>query len=345
MVMIVYMIEDGIYQSVEESRKWGGYSVSLAEMPTQRLRSLLSPSSQRVLLEAVAPSRNADRYYGMNTNMNRHGTVEFRYFPGGPTKEELCSWIDLVVSIKKAARKYNKEALISMLTSPDAVVSFLMNEFGDWGNRLLGAMGPERLFNSFAEVATMAGDDDPRELASSVMWVSKHYLDFLGNTMFKGSKESVGYLQNIIKHSNVLSKADWNYYLSQARNLDRTPHQQQDYDEPDEYEEEQMQDLDPPSDAGVDVFQRHQQRIQEMLDRERERSVARQQRVTLSSTDPLAARPTLTENPYTTRAQAAQFFASVPPDESWSISYDEVVDPLTQETVRIPVPAPVTPRR
>lgn len=277
MVLVVYMIEDAIYQSVEESRKWGGYSVALAEMPTSRLRNLLSPTNHHSLLTAIAPTRNADRYYGMNTNMNRHGTVEFRYFPGGPTKQELCSWIDLVVSIKKAAKKYSKDALIGMLTSPDAVVSFLLSEFGDWGPRLLDAIGPERMFNSFAEAATMAGDEDPRELSPSIIWVSSHYLEFLEGTIFKGNKESMEYLRNILKHSNVMSKPDWSYYMTQARNLSSNARydtfierEEYDEDEDDEVERYESEPREIPA-PDRDAFQRHQERIQEMLRRETER--------------------------------------------------------------------------
>lgn len=221
LVMIMYMVEDALYAAVEESRKWGGYSVSLKEMAPSRLRALLNPQHDRQFIGAICPARNHERYYGLNTNLRRHGTVEFRYFPGGPSRTDLESWIDFVVLTKKAARRLTPEELMARINGPEDVVSFLNEHYGEWASKLLENSSPDSLYQSFMEVEAMAGDEHGPELGNNLVFLSERLLGFVIHNILQGDEEAGNYLRAGIGNAAVLAKPDWGYYITQARAVSR----------------------------------------------------------------------------------------------------------------------------
>lgn len=217
MFILMYMIEDGIYNIVEEGRKWAGYSVALSEMNTTRIRHLLNPNvNPTVFYRAVSPSRNAERYYGFNTNVARHGTVEFRYFPGGPSREELESWLDLVVLIKRASSDLSATWMTDNLTSPEAVSWFIEQRFGEWGRRLLAAHPAERMYDRLLEVLPLSEDQDVRSDYQRVYFMTPLYLNAVKKHALRDYDKAWEYLKPLASSAIAHSANEWIEYLGDA---------------------------------------------------------------------------------------------------------------------------------
>ena len=219
MFVLMYTLEAALYSVVEESRKWGGYAMPLCEMSNLRIRNLLAPASSQQMITAIAPTRNQERYYGFNTNVRRHGTVEFRYFPGGPSKEELVSWIDFVSLIKKAATKYSVTQLINMVYDEHSLRRFLIEEMDYWGPKLLNAVNATAMYQSFNEVASMASDTDNRELPSGLVFVTSSFLGYIITKILKKDAKATEYIKKVVEGQSIMSKNEWNHYLSNARDM------------------------------------------------------------------------------------------------------------------------------
>lgn len=216
LVMIVYTIEDALYQIVDEGRKFGGYSVALVDMPPSRLRNLLNPANQNMFYRAIHVNQNRDRYYGLNFHVGRHGTCEFRYFPGAPSKEELESWVDLVIAIKNMAIKYSPQALADICTTPHALENLLDNELGTWGLRLTAQLGRDRLFTSFEEINALRVDESNPERVNSVVRLNETFIGFLASTSFQSSKKAMEYLNTSGVIGRPCALEDALYYLGNA---------------------------------------------------------------------------------------------------------------------------------
>ena len=222
LVMIVYTIEDALYQIVDEGRKFGGYSVALVDMPPSRLRNLLNPANQNMFYRAIHVNQNRDRYYGLNFHVGRHGTCEFRYFPGAPSKAELESWVDLVIAIKNMAIKYNPQALADACVDSYALSDLLDRELGDWGRRLLAMLGPNRLFSNFEEINTLRVDESNPERVNSVVRLNDSFIGFLASTSLSGSKKALEYLTTSGVIGRPVGLEDALYYLGNAYSISFT---------------------------------------------------------------------------------------------------------------------------
>lgn len=222
LVMIVYTIEDALYQIVDEGRKFGGYSVALVDMPPSRLRNLLNPANQNMFYRAIHVSQNRDRYYGLNFHVGRHGTCEFRYFPGAPSKQELESWVDLVIAIKNMAIKYSPQALADVCVDAYALSDLLDRELGAWGSRLLAQLGPNRLFTNFEEINVLRVDESNPERVNSVVRLNETFIGFLASTSLNGSKKAVEYLTTSGVIGRPVGLEDAMYYLGNAYSISFT---------------------------------------------------------------------------------------------------------------------------
>jgi hypothetical protein len=217
MFVLMYMIEDGIYNAVEENRKWAGYSVALSEMGTDRIRGILNPGFNATqFVNSVSPNRNAERYYGFNTILRRHGTVEFRYFPGGPTKEELHKWLDLVVLVKKIATKYTVDDYIAKLETPDAIMKFMTEEFGEWGYTLTNAFSPDRMLDRLHEVLPLYSDVDTRMNFQKVYALNPLYVALVKKHALRDSEKAIAMIEPYIAVSKVHAANEWQMYLEEA---------------------------------------------------------------------------------------------------------------------------------
>lgn len=219
LVMIVYTIEDALYQIVDEGRKFGGYSVALVDMPPSRLRNLLNPANQNMFYRAIHVNQNRDRYYGLNFHVGRHGTCEFRYFPGAPSKQELESWVDLVIAIKNMAIKYSPQALADICTSPQALESLLHNDLGTWGLRLTAQLSRDRLFTNFEEINALRVDESNPERVNSVVRLNETFIGLLASTSLQGSKKAMEYLTTSGVIGRPCALEDALYYLGNAYSI------------------------------------------------------------------------------------------------------------------------------
>lgn len=152
--MLTYALEEGIYAEVDPSRKWCGFAASLSDYNPSRLRCLLNTNSPAELCRTLGQLSANERYYGLNLSILRHGTAEFRYFKGGPTKEELCNWIDLVVAIKNISSKHSPEELLDKLGEANAARTFLQSNLPPyWATAFTNSQSLERIVDRFHEVS------------------------------------------------------------------------------------------------------------------------------------------------------------------------------------------------
>lgn len=104
---LVYLIEPAIFRFADENRKWCGYCQPLTDMPQQRLGDIISGNDESLRAGANGQQHN-DKYFGFNLkSLSRHGTVEFRYFPGWSGRRNALSWVNLVMEIRSAAMHFD----------------------------------------------------------------------------------------------------------------------------------------------------------------------------------------------------------------------------------------------
>lgn len=123
---LVYMIEPAIFRAADENRKWCGYCQPLSDMPQQRVIDLLSDDNSR-FRTGVRGESHADKYFGLNMkSLSRHGTIEFRYFPGWRDRATTLRWIDLVVGLRVAAETIGSvSSALSAGSSADSLRTLL----------------------------------------------------------------------------------------------------------------------------------------------------------------------------------------------------------------------------
>lgn len=221
MVMIMYVLEGPLFAVVGEARKWGGYAMPMSEMPSARLSSIMCNDNMGLLSGTISPSRNQERYYGFNVaSVRRHGTVEFRYFPGDPTREELESWIDLAYVVKKAARSYTVTQINERVNSPEDLVAFFQEILPEqWFLNLMRASSPEEMYASFGAIASLTEREVPiQPRRDPLIFLSGPLLTYVSRLYGeKGNK----YLKAKAEELGVIHSAEWRYHLDQATYIDQ----------------------------------------------------------------------------------------------------------------------------
>lgn len=218
MAMFMYMIEDGFYNVIEADRKWSGYSMPLSEMNSYRLRQILSapyPEQQGVIRGNLCPPRNQERYYGFNLAATaKYGTVEFRYFPGGPQRHELESWIDFCLAVKRLGVEIaTPVALIDRINNEKDVVDLLLDKLpGDWGKRIIEQCPPEQMLAKFNEVAALV-TDYVIERREPMVFLTTSLFKYVGKKLV--NEEGLTYLEKL-KPLGVLNAGEWDYHLDKA---------------------------------------------------------------------------------------------------------------------------------
>lgn len=217
MIVLMYTIENDLYRYVGENRKWAGYSMSLAEMNPQRLSSILSDNNRSALRTAVGPARGTERYYGFNVSaLTRHGSLEFRYFPGMPTRAETESYLDLIQAIKNTARELPVEALIETVTSQDALQALLMNKLpGTIRDRLLSMGTPEQRWDAFAEVATLCEQEEKFVRQDQLIRLTPAFINYLVKSR-QLSPLTAQHLKRAVKKIGVMTTRDFTRLLDDA---------------------------------------------------------------------------------------------------------------------------------
>lgn len=220
MVLIMYAIEDAIFGHVGESRKWAGYAMPLSEMGQDRLRTLLSNDDVFLLTQNIAPGRNPERYYGFNVaSLRKHGTVEFRYYPGGPTKAELESWLDLAWSLKKLATSISLSDMLDRITDAEVFYELLASHFDkDWMTALLRQDTIQAMFDKYQEVAALCINNDMLERREKLVFLTPPLLKFVNkNLLGEAGQEALAKVSSMF---SVLSVGDFVFYFRQAVDAD-----------------------------------------------------------------------------------------------------------------------------
>ena len=132
--VLMYLIEPAVFRWADENRKWCGYCQPLTDMSPQRLASvMLDEDGFHTFVRAVSGEGNSDRYYGLNiAAFNRHGTLEFRYFPCVDNKDVLIDWIKFVMQVKRAAiAADNPLEILSNFDTHEGIEAYLTKWFDD----------------------------------------------------------------------------------------------------------------------------------------------------------------------------------------------------------------------
>lgn len=220
MVAIMYVIEGPLYSVVGEARKWAGYSMSLAEMEPSRMTHILQATQPVYIVSGINTGRNTDRYYGFNVaSIRKHGTVEFRYYPGGPSREELESWLDLAQAVKRAGMKHTIAELSDMINNEHDLLGYLRDILpADWYRKLMAVAVPEDLLAAFNTVAALA---TPNEEATK----RREPLIFLSGPLLKyaarrsKTEEGRKYLEDVAKKLQVVTSGEWRYHVQKAEQV------------------------------------------------------------------------------------------------------------------------------
>lgn len=139
LVLMIYVLEPGIFALADPGREWSGFTNRLSTAPDSTIMSLLHPQLSDGVLRSVCGDGGRDRYYGLNVmSLAKYGSLEFRYFPTATSMEELVDWISLVQTFKKVAIDLGSTAaFISLLEDEFKYNAFIEACFGKWSPTIL----------------------------------------------------------------------------------------------------------------------------------------------------------------------------------------------------------------
>lgn len=220
MIVLMYTLEGPLYSVVGESRKWAGYSMSLSEMEPSRMTRIMQDNDRDNLIASINTGRNADKYYGLNVaSVRKHGTAEFRYFPGDPTQKELESWLDLVAAIKSASKKYVVSQIIERVDNEMDLLALMQEILPNyWYEKLAHARPVEEVllaFNTIAAMSTINTEEDLRR--DPLVFFNAPLLAY--TLKREPSEEGRDYIKNIAAKLNVVTGSEWHYHLQKAQQL------------------------------------------------------------------------------------------------------------------------------
>lgn len=223
MFVLSYILEDALFRILEAKRKWCGYCMPLTEMAPHRIRSLLA-STNTAEFERSMIGHNTEKYYGFNVNsIRKHGTVEFRYFPGAPSKDELYDWLDYCTTIKRAGLTTTMEELAAI---PDAASLglFLSDRLGRWGARAVNSVGEQSLFDFLAEVMAYIPVMENNIRRDELVFMSRPLLSYVANRYCKTDEQRAWLLPRFQK-LQVITANEW-YTLMEESVLHAHPKKQ-----------------------------------------------------------------------------------------------------------------------
>ena len=219
MLIITYCLEDAMFQVLNASRKYCGYCMPLTEMNAQRLRNLLGVTHAVHLTQAMG-GNNADKYYGFNVNsMRKHGTVELRYFPGKPSKEELLRWLDYATQIKTIGQT-TKISNFLEFNNAEQFAAWLVQKMPEWGPLLLAAVGAQSIYSQLQDVLALLPDNQPQR-QEALVFVSDPLLKLVEKLEFQNA-EQFDYFRQQVTALKILSLGDWQNIYHQAITLRKT---------------------------------------------------------------------------------------------------------------------------
>ena len=218
-VGLSYILEDALFASVADARRWCGYCMPLTEMSPSRMRTLLmSEDAASFSLYGLRSRANADKYYGLNvTSLLKHGTLEYRYFPGGPTKDQLLEWMDYCTELTSAGRVLEDYDAITALGTYDEFAALVRRLFPTWAARLLAGNTDkmmERLFD--LQALTTAPYVEKQKRADPLIYVTPQLIG-LAVRMFGRDKATRDHIAASMRGLEVMSRAEWSASITEPR--------------------------------------------------------------------------------------------------------------------------------
>lgn len=216
MFILSYCLEDALFQMLTAKRKYCGYCMPLSEMPAWRIRNFLSVTEAAAMLQTMG-GNNADKYYGFNINsVRKHGTVEFRYFPGAPSKDELVAWMDYCTQIKRAGQSITIEGLLEFSDS-ERFAAWICKMFPEWGRRLVAKVGADSIFTSLQDVLGMLPADQPQR-EESIVFVGPVLLQLV-NKLELSDDTQFAWFKEQAEGIKIMTTGEWGQLLNKARRL------------------------------------------------------------------------------------------------------------------------------
>lgn len=192
----------------------------LTEMSNARLRALmLSESPNNWVAHGIKAVQNADKYYGLNvSSLRKHGTLEFRYFPGAPTKDELFSWMDYCTELVSAGIKLGDAEVFKGFDSPNDLAMFIAEQLPAWGGKLVAAVGPAALYEKLHDLQCLMEREYVERVKRKdpLVFVSPQLIG-LACRMFGTNKETRDSISRSLQQLKVLSRNEWDETVVAAR--------------------------------------------------------------------------------------------------------------------------------
>lgn len=208
MFILSYILEDALFRVLEAKRKYCGYCMSLYEMPPQRLHTFLTTPSLSAFNNTMS-GPNADKYYGFNTNsIRKHGTVEFRYFHGGPSKQQLLGWMQYCTSLKATALKVSLPELLAIADAAQ-LAQLLSDNLGAWGIKLTNAVGVESIFDRLQEIVGVFPEEGMEVRNDKLLFITEPFLNAVNKFMFPKASNFDVFKKRMLDLSVVSSDGWW----------------------------------------------------------------------------------------------------------------------------------------
>ena len=127
MFALAYILEGAIFRNADENRKWCSYCCPISDMSPDRFNGILNAADEDRFKVAIAGNDHEDKYYGFNSvSILKHGTIELRYFPCTKSKAQMLKWINMMLELKIASRKFPTANLLAAeFSTTDSVTEFL----------------------------------------------------------------------------------------------------------------------------------------------------------------------------------------------------------------------------
>lgn len=159
---------------------------------------------------------NADKYYGFNINsINKHGTVEFRYFPGGPTEEQLLDWVLYCTEVKSAALASGLNGLLA-LDTPELLRAWLHQHFPRWADTLLAAQGINDIHALYQEAISYLPEQQGVVRRDPLVFVNEELIQMIGR-MFLKTPEKTKMLRDMTLKLEVMTHEEWFEIVNRCR--------------------------------------------------------------------------------------------------------------------------------
>ena len=155
---LVYMLEPVLFGVGDASRKWGGYTHSIRDLPEGIVEAIIGDDGKFNASKFKVHAINTSRYYGFNlAAISKYGSIEFRYFPTAASAEQLIGWINLVQSFAAASEGIGGLAeLVTKLSTREGYLSLLDEWFAPFKRTIIELVPYKEAKATLEEVTSVA---------------------------------------------------------------------------------------------------------------------------------------------------------------------------------------------